>query len=230
MPHSVYLLHAPMFFAAGGGGRFPSILRGSRTVLIQYDATNFLKTIERERVTHFSGSPTPMKRLVDHPDVGKFNLKSVKVIGLTGAPHSLAEIKGIEKVFGHVWQSSWGMSETGACGSMLQPEEVDLNGPTAGRAASIGVAQYGVEIRVVDDNGKEVPRDGKTPGEIIIRGDNVTRGYWNLTQETAETIRDGWLYSGDIGTVDRDGYIYVVDRKKDMIKSGGILVSAREVE
>ncbi|MEW6142356.1 MAG: long-chain-fatty-acid--CoA ligase [Chloroflexota bacterium] len=230
LPHSVYLLHAPMFFAAGGGGRFPSILRGSRTVLIQYDATAFLQAIERERVTHFSGSPTPMKRLVDHPDVDKFDLRSVRVIGLTGAPHSLAEIKGIERVFGHVWQSCWGMSETCACGSMLHPEEVDLNGPTARRAASIGLAQSGLEIKVVDESGKEVPHDSKTPGEVTIKGDIVTKGYWNQPEATAEALKDGWLYSGDLGTVDKDGYIYIVDRKKDIIKSGGILISAREVE
>jgi len=230
MPHSVYLLHAPMFFAAGGGGRLTPVLRGCRTILMQYEVTAFLKAIEHEHVTHFSGSPTPIKRLVDHPDAARYNLKSVQVIGLTGGPHSLVEIQGIEKVFGHVWYSSWGMSETCACGSMLQPEEVDLNGPTARRAASIGLAQFGLEMKVIDESGKEVPRDSKTPGEIIIKGDIVTRGYWNQPEATAETVKDGWLYTGDIGTVDEDGYIYIVDRKKDMIKSGGILVSAREVE
>ncbi|MCX8125893.1 MAG: AMP-binding protein, partial [Dehalococcoidia bacterium] len=129
-----------------------------------------------------------------------------------------------------VWYSSWGMSETCACGSMLQPEEVDLNGPTARRAASIGLAQFGIEIKVVDDSGNEVPRDGRTTGEIIVKGDIVTKGYWNQPEATAEAIKDGWLYTGDVATVDEDGYIYIVDRKKDMIKSGGILISAREVE
>lgn len=229
-PHSVYLLHAPMFFGAGGGGRLPPVLRGATCVIITSDTETVLRTIEREKITHFSMSPTPIKRLVDHPDVEKYDLSSVRVIGLTGAPHSVAEIKRIEEVFGHVWYSTWGMTESSNAGSTLQPEEVGIKGPTAKRMASVGKAQMGVEIRVVNENGEDISPNGKEVGEVIMRGDHVMVGYWNMPEDTPNTLRNGWLYSGDVAIIDEDGYIYIVDRKKDMIISGGINISPREIE
>lgn len=229
-PHSVYLLHAPMFFGAGGGGRLHAVLQGATCVITTSEAETVLRTIERERITHFSMSPTPIKRLVDHPDVEKYDLSSVHVIGLTGAPHSVAEIRRIEEVFGHVWYSEWGMTESCNAGSTLQPEEVAIKGPTAKRMASVGKAQLGVEIRVVNENGQDITPDGKEAGEVIMRGDHVMVGYWNMPEETANTLKNGWLYSGDMATMDEDGYIYIVDRKKDMIISGGVNIAPREIE
>jgi len=85
-------------------------------------------------------------------------------------------------------------------------------------------------LRVVDEDGRDVVHDGKETGEIIVRGDPITKGYWNMPEETAEAIKDGWFHTGDMATIDDDGYIYIVDRKQDIIKSGGIKVSAREIE
>lgn len=229
-PDSVYLLHAPMFFSAGGGGRLTTVLRGCRTIVMQYEVNAILRAIERERITHFTMSPTPIKRIADHPDVGKYDLTSVRMIGLTGAPHSIAEIRRIEEVFGHVWHSCWGMTETCSSGITLPPEEVEIDGPLSRRMASVGKPMPGFDVRAVNEDGEDIARNGKETGELIIRGDAVTAGYWNMPEETAETVRDGWLYTGDVVTIDEDGYIYIVDRKKDMIKSGGILVSAREIE
>ncbi|GAI14970.1 unnamed protein product, partial [marine sediment metagenome] len=147
-----------------------------------------------------------------------------------GAPHSLAEIRRIEEVFGHVWYSGWGMTETCNSGIMLQPEEVEIDGPLSMRTASIGKPMFGVDVRAVNEDGEDIVNNGTDTGELIIRGDCVTKGYWDMPEETAEATRDGWLYTGDVVTIDEDGYIYIVDRKKDMIKSGGILVSAREIE
>ncbi len=229
-PDSVYLMHAPMFFAAGGGSRFHAVLRGCRYIIMTYNVEAILRTIERERVTHFSMSPTPIKRLIDHPDVDKYDLSSVRVIGLSGAAHPISEIKKIEEVFGHVWYSAWGMTETSTCGTCLQPEEVEIDGPLAKRIGSVGKAEIGIEVRAVDDSGKDIAHNGKDMGEAILRGDTVTKGYWNMPDETAEVLKDGWFYTGDIVTIDEDGYIYIVDRKKDIIISGGINISAREVE
>ena len=229
-PHSVYLLHAPMFFAAGGGARLHAILRGCTSIVMTYNAETILQTIQREKVTHMSYSPTPIKRIVDHPDIGKYDLSSVQFMGLTGAPHSISEIRAIEKWFGHVWVSSYGLAETVNCGATLQPEEVEIEGPTARRMASIGKPQVGIDLRVVDEDGRDVVHDGKETGEIIVRGDPITKGYWNMPEETAEAIKDGWFHTGDMATIDDDGYIYIVDRKQDIIKSGGIKVSAREIE
>ena len=111
-PHSVYLMHAPMFFAAGGGSRFHAVLRGSRCLIMTFDAAKALERIEKERVTHFSMTPTQIRRMIEHPRVREFDLSSVCQIGLIGAPHPVAEIKQVEEVFGHVWFCAWGMTET----------------------------------------------------------------------------------------------------------------------
>ncbi len=227
---SVYLLHAPMFFTAGGGGRFPCILRGCRVIVTSYDAAGMLQIIEKERVTHLTGSPTPIKRLVEHPDAKKRDLSSVRVVGLTGGVHGEAEIRAIELAFGHVWYSSWGMTETCACGTILPPEEVALEGPLAARLGSIGRAQDGLEFRAVKENGDDVNRDGLDVGELICRGDVVIGSYWRDPEETTAALRDGWLHTGDMVVIDADGYIYIVDRKKDIIISGGINIAARELE
>lgn len=230
LPNSVYLLHAPMFFAAGGGSRLHAVLRGCTCIVMTYDVEEILKTFEKERVTHFSMSPTPIRRIIDHPDVSKYDLSSVQMIGLTGAPHSVAEIEKIERIFGHVWFGAWGMSESCTPGTILQPEEVAITGPLSRRVASVGKAHVGMEVRVVTGNGNDVAHNGKEVGEAILKGDNIMKGYWNIPEETAEVLRDGWFYSGDLATVDEDGYIYIVDRKKDIIISGGINISSREIE
>jgi acyl-CoA synthetase (AMP-forming)/AMP-acid ligase II len=227
---SVYLLHAPMFFAAGGGGRLPCILKGCRVIITSYETQRMLQIIEKERVTHFTGSPTPIKRLVEHPDVTRYDLSSVQVIGLTGGIHTEAEITEIERVFGHVWYACWGMTETCACGSIMTPEEVRLEGHLSSRIGSIGKAQVGLELTAVNENGYEIKHDGKEIGELICRGDIVMKGYWNSPEETSIALHDGWLRTGDIVVIDRDGYIYIVDRKKDIIISGGINIVPRELE
>lgn len=229
-PDHVYLLHAPMFFAAGGGARLHTILRGCTTIIANSDAETVLKTVDREKITHMSFSPTPIKRIIDHPDIDKYDLSSVQLIGLTGAPHSLAEIRKIEQIWGHVWVSSYGLAETVNCGATLQPEEVDIEGPTAKRMTSIGKPHVGIDLRVVTEDGDEVAHDGKEAGEIIVRGAPITKGYWNMPEETAQLIKGDWFYTGDMATVDEDGYIYIVDRKQDIIKSGGVKVSPREIE
>jgi long-chain acyl-CoA synthetase len=229
-PHHVYLLHAPMFFAAGGGARLHAVLRGCTCIIMTYNADAVLQATERERITHMSFSPTPIKRIIDYPDIDKYDLSSVKFIGLTGAPHSVAEIEKIEQIFGHVWCSAYGLAETVNCGTVLQPEEVEVEGPLAKRMGSVGKATIGIDLRVVDENGRDVAPDGQEVGEIILRGDSVPKGYLGMPRETAETVKEGWFYTGDMATVDEDGYIYIVDRKKDMIISGGINIYPREIE
>ena len=229
-PDSVHMMHAPMFFAAGNGSRFHAVLRGSRCIIMNYDADRALEIIEKERVSHFSMTPSAIARIIDHPRVGDYDLSSVRQIGLVGAPHPIAEIKKIEEVFGHVWYSTWGMTETSTGGTVLQPEDVALEGPLSPRLTSVGKAGIGMEMRVVDEAGTDVARDGKQTGEVILRGDAVMKGYWNKPEETAEVVKQDWFYTGDLATMDEAGYLYIVDRKKDIIISGGINISAREVE
>ena len=229
-PESVYLLHAPMYFAAGGGPRLHAVSGGSRCVIINYDVETVLRTIERQRVTHFSMSPTPIQRILDHPGVEDYDLSSVRMIGLSGAPHPAAEIRRVEALFGHVWYSTYGMTETNVCGTCLPPAEVAVSGPLSRRIASVGRPVRGMAVMVVDADGAEVPHDGSTMGEVILRGDAVSRGYWHQPEHTAGTIRDGWFYSGDLATVDEDGYLYIAGRRKEVIISGGVNIAAREIE
>jgi len=229
-PHHVYLLHAPMFFAAGGGARLHPMLRGCTCIVMTYDAQAILQTIEKEQITHMSFSPTPIKRIIDHPDAGKYDLSSVEFIGLTGATHSVAELKKIEQLFGHVWCSHYGLAESVNCGAILQPEEVAIEGPLSKRLGSIGKATGAVDLRVVNEQGHDVAPDGEELGELILHGDMMTNGYLGMPQETADIIKDGWFYTGDMATVDEDGYTFIVDRKKDMIISGGINIYPREIE
>ena len=122
------------------------------------------------------------------------------------------------------------MTETSTCGTVLHPEDVALEGPLSRRLTSVGRAETGMEVRVVDEAGRDVARDGNQIGEAILRGETVMKEYWNRPHETAEALNGGWFYTGDLATMDEDGYLYIVDRKKDIIISGGINISAREVE
>jgi len=229
-PDSIYLMHAPMFFAAGGGPRLHAVLRGCRYVIITYEAKTVLQTIEKERITHFSMTPTAIIRLINHPEVREYDLSSVRMIGLVGAPQSVTDIGKIEEVFGHVWCSTYGMTETNVCGTCLQPEEVALDGPLSRRLASVGKALVGMEVRVVDKRGNDIARNGMDMGEVILKGDTLIRGYWNAPEQTREAIKGGWFHSGDLATVDADGYIYIAGRIKDIIISGGVNIVAREIE
>jgi len=229
-PESVYLLHAPMYFAAGGGPRLHALSRGSRYVIINYDVETVLETIQRERVTHFSMSPTPIQRILDHPGVEKYDLSSVRMVGLSGAPHPAAEIRRVEALFGHVWYSTYGMTETNVCGTCLPPEEVAVSGPLSRCIGSVGRSVRGMALRVVDAAGAEVPHDGSAMGEVILKGDAVSPGYWRQPEHTAEAVRDGWFYSGDLATVDANGYLYIAGRRKEVIISGGVNIAAREIE
>jgi long-chain acyl-CoA synthetase len=130
-------------------------------------------------------------------------------------------IRRVERAFGAPVLEGYGLSETSPAASFNHPDRVRKPG-------SVGTPIRGVQMRIVDDNGAEVPH-GQT-GEIVIRGHNVMKGYWRRPEETSAAIRDGWFRTGDIGRVDQDGYVYIVDRKKDLIIRGGYNVYPREIE
>jgi acyl-CoA synthetase (AMP-forming)/AMP-acid ligase II len=134
--------------------------------------------------------------------------------------------------FGPIFSQIYGLTETVSEATCLWAEEhvIDGSPEVVHRLGSCGKETINCHVRVVRPDGKDVSRDGQEVGEIIIKGDVLMKGYWNMPEVTAETIRDGWLYSGDLATMDSDGYIYIVDRKKDMIISGGINIYPREIE
>jgi acyl-CoA synthetase (AMP-forming)/AMP-acid ligase II len=132
------------------------------------------------------------------------------------------------EIFGPVFVQLFGQTESPMTGTILRAAEHVLDGPESVRLASCGRARSGVRIRVVDFADRPVPAG--VPGEICIRGDSVMKGYWERPEETAATLRGGWLHTGDVGKMDEQGYVYILDRTKDMVISGGMNVYPREVE
>jgi len=232
LPHYKVLMCTPPFYMGFCGSLISVILRGGCTIvtLEKFEPKTVLETIQREKINYTMFVPTMTSRLVNHPDVDRYDYSSLKTVITSAAPISVDLLKKAISIFGDVYVMPFGTTETVLSGCMLQKEEVSLEGPASRRLASVGKAAVGYDVRVVDEQGNDIPPGSSQVGEIIIRGDAVTKQYWKLPKETAESIRDGWWYSGDLAQVDEDGYIYIVDRKKDMIVSGGANIYPREIE
>lgn len=231
-PSDTYLLSGPFYFNSGGAFRTSATWVGSTIVIMTFKAESVLRTIERERVTCFHGGPTMLGMLVHHPNVHKYELGSVRAISATGSALPTTLWKKAEEIFGPVINVIYGMTENTGAGTILRREDVAVDDAAVSerRMSAAGRPMVNVDVRVVDETGNPVRPNGMEVGEIILRGDPVTKGYWNDPAETGQTIRDGWFYTGDAATVDEDGCIYVVDRKGDMIKSGGMRIYPREIE
>jgi len=192
-------------------------------VLPAFDPGEVLKTIEEEKITIFFGVPTMFQFLVDHPDFKKRDLSSLRIAmyGAAPMPTSLVE-RLVGELPGVQLYNLCGLTEMGPMGIYLKPDEQIRKVGAAGKPIILN------EARVVDENMKDV-EPGEV-GELILRAETMMKGYWNNPEATAETIRDGWLFTGDLATVDEEGYITLVDRKKDMIITGGMNVYSAEVE
>ena len=231
-PNAVFLHAGPMFHLA----TFPAVINitlngGAHAILPKFDLKNLMEVIERDRVTSTVLVPTMINFLINHPDIGKHDLSSLRRITYGAAPMPLELLKRAMKVFPEVeFFQGYGQSESSPLLTTLIPEDHIIEGPEriTRRLASCGRPVIGVEVEVVDENGGAV-KPGEV-GEVVARGPNVMMGYWKLPEETATTLRGGWLHTGDMATIDEDGYIYLVDRKKDMIISGGENVYSTEVE
>ena len=206
------------------------LYRGGRVILLErFDVEKVLDLVEREKVTFLNLVPTMLIRLISHPDIGNYNLENLKTIMYAGAPIALSKIQeAMRKLGDHRFYT--GLGSTEASGSILSfpNKEHAMEGPMAEKLSSVGRESINVEVRVVDSEGKDVTVGAI--GEVIAKGANIALGYWKLPEETAEIFKDGWLYTGDMAKVDSEGYVYIVDRKKDMIISGGENISSREVE
>src|SRR2546427_9631387 len=170
--------------------------------------------------------------LVNSPERQKYDLSSLQWISIGGAASSPALVREVEEKLGCTCFSGYGLTETAPVLSIsLMKPGLHWEGEQryAGQAMT-GHAIPGVEIRVVDAHDKDVPHDGKTVGEIITRSDGVMEGYWQQPQATAEALRGGWFHPGDMATLNEEGYLLIVDRKKDIIVSGGENISSLELE
>jgi long-chain acyl-CoA synthetase len=169
----------------------------------------------------FEGVPTMYSAMLNAPDAAQFDASSLKVCISGGAAMPVEVMRGFEQKFGCTVLEGYGLSETSPMASFNHPDRERKPG-------SIGTPVAGVEMKVVNDDGDELSQG--EPGEIVIRGHNVMKGYWKRPDATSEAIRDGWFHSGDIGRVDEDGYFFIVDRKKELIIRGGYNVYPREIE
>jgi long-chain acyl-CoA synthetase len=218
-------LSVPFFHVTGCHSTLVATLAfGSKLVLMyRWNAERALELIERERITSFGGVPTMVWQVLESPDFAKRDTSSVQSIGYGGAPAPPELVKRIKEHFPKVSPGNgYGMTETSSLAVGNGGEDYIRKPDSVGRPAPVN------DIKIADDDGNEVPT-GEL-GEVCMRGPNVVKGYWNKPEPTAETFRDGWLHSGDIGRVDEEGFLYIVDRAKDMVIRGGENVYSVEIE
>jgi long-chain acyl-CoA synthetase len=230
LQNAIYLHAAPMFHLANGAAMYCMFLTAGTNAIIKAFAPEAMaQAIERFRVTHVLLVPTMIQMFVDHPAIAGRDLSSLQEILYGASPISEALLdRAMARLPGVRFSQAYGMTELSPVATTLMPEEHVGSGRAKGWHRSAGRAALGVEVRIVDDNDRPVPPG--TVGEIVVRGDNVMMGYWNRPQETAKAIVSGWMHTGDAGRMDEDGYVYVVDRLKDMIVTGGENVYSIEVE
>ncbi|MFI5026105.1 MAG: AMP-binding protein, partial [Solirubrobacterales bacterium] len=222
-PGDVVLGALPLFHSFGQSvGMNSSLLVGACLTLVpKFDPGETLETMQRDRVTHFYGVPTMFGALLHHPERESFDTSSLRNCITGGASMPVEVLRGFEEAFDAKVLEGYGLSETSPVASSNHPDMERKPG-------SIGTPIEGVEMNVVDEDDNEVAQ-GEV-GEIVIRGHNIMKGYWQRPDATEEAMRGGWFHSGDMARTDEAGYFYIVDRKKDLIIRGGYNVYPREVE
>lgn len=225
---SVFLGLQPMYHAVRPFF-FPCWIRGATHVIVpDFQADTALSTIEVSRVTHVKTVPTVLIRLLAEPGLRRRDLRSLRTIYYGGSPMPVEKLREAIDIFGPIFVQNYGQTESAMTVCLLRKEDHQLNGPGSKRLGSIGRPYSWVEVRLVDESGNEVAAGAV--GELVVRGDHNMMGYLDRPAETADSLRDGWVHTRDIGTADQDGYIYLLDRKVDMIISGGENIYPGEVE
>ena len=230
----VWIHAAPLFHLADGWATWSITWVGGVHVLVpEFREQTVLEAIESEGVTITNMIPTMLNALVNCPEVGDYDHSSLRLLLSGGSPIAESLVERIMETFGCDYAQTYGMTETSPYLTVSTLKD-HLKGLSREEQmqfrASTGREFITVELRVVNPEGEEVEPDGEEVGEIIVRGDSVTQGYWNLPQLTGEAIRDGWLYTGDMAVMEPEGYVTIVDRRGDMIITGGENVYSVEVE
>jgi fatty-acyl-CoA synthase len=223
-----------MFHLADAWATFAiTLVGGVHVFLPRFDAGRALDLLESERVTLSNLVPTMLGEMVALPGAGERDWSALRLVLSGGAPIAPETVARIRETFSSEYVQTYGMTETSPYLTLSRLTRAQAELPRDERlrlSARTGRPFLGVELEVVDEQGRRVPCDDATVGEIRVRGVTVTRGYWRRPDATAEAIREGWLYTGDLATVDRHGFVEIRDRKKDMILSGGENVYSIEVE
>ncbi|MGQ0585181.1 MAG: fatty acid--CoA ligase [Reyranella sp.] len=226
-PGAQNIVCLPMFHIGGAGWGIAGLFAGATNhVMREFVPVNVLETIQRERIQVMLLVPAMILFLVQAPQIRETDLSSLQLIVYGAAPIPAELLKQAMTVFGCGFQQVYGLTETTGAITLLPPEDHDPSDPR--KLLSCGYAQVGVELRIVDDAGKDLPL-GQV-GEIAIRSPQVMHGYWRLPDATKRAIHGDWFFSGDAGYLDDKGYLYIYDRVKDMIVSGGENIYPAEVE
>jgi long-chain acyl-CoA synthetase len=222
---NAYLLSVPFFHATGCHSVLVANLAfgGKIVIMYRWDAGRALELIERERITTFGGVPAMVWQVLDHPDFDKRDLSSVKSIGYGGAPAAPELVRRIEAMFpGRTPSNGYGLTETSSVTTMNSGSDYLL------KPESVGVPVPVCDVKVVDADGEAL--GGGDVGELWIKGPNVVKGYFSKPEATEASFTDGWLHSGDVARLDDEGFVFIVDRAKDMVIRGGENVYCVEVE
>jgi long-chain acyl-CoA synthetase len=229
-----HLMVLPFFHIGGDSHVWPFFLTGGCNVILpnrSFDPVTVLKAIQEEKVTDMQIVPTQLSALLSHPDLKKYELNSLNRIYYAASPMPVELLRRGLEVFGPIFAQGYGQTESGPqiCTLPKEAHEV-LDKPAEAQKVllSCGQPSLGVHVRVVDKENRDVGPG--IVGEIIALSDSIMMEYWKKPKETAETIVEGWLHTGDLAYYDEKGFIYIVDREKDMIVSGGENVYSREVE
>lgn len=226
----IHLVVAPMSHAAGVLAIFSMANGGTQVILPQFDAEKVAETIQNEGVTHLFLPPTAIYMLLASPGVNKYDYSSLEHFIYAAAPMSVDKLKECLNVFGPVMTQSFGQAEAPMFCTYLSPEDHLVIGSNTKekRLASCGRQTLQMRVAIMDDDGNILPPNER--GEIVVNGNLVMMGYYKNPEATEEVSTFGWHHTGDIGYKDEDGYVYIVDRKKDMIITGGFNVYPSEIE
>ena len=230
LPTDRMLIVMPLYHIGGKIEQLAFAIRGASTILQRaFTPTGVLRDIHEHRITSAHLAPVMVQRLMNAPDLDDYDLSSLWLVQYASAPMSVALLRRAVAKFGPIFAQVYGLTE-GLMGTILQPHQhlPDGNAVDVGRLASAGQAFSDSAVRVVHPDGTDCAVD--EIGEIIIGGPGNMSGYWNNNELTVQVLRHGWLHTGDMGYLDEDNYLFVADRKKDMIISGGENVYSREVE
>ena len=228
-PDSRILIVMPMFHV-GAMSEASAMLYAGGTVILQrkFEPVEVLKAIERERITHVHMAPTMVQALLDEPSIQSHDTSSLRIFNYAAAPMPVSLLRRAIDQFGPIFMDIYGSTE--APGTILFPHQHVLDGDPeqVKRLGSVGQSNSITDLRIVDDNGD--PCAAGIAGEIVVRSEAAMAGYWNDSTATLQALRNGWFHTGDIGYLDERDYLFLVDRKKDMIISGGENIYCREVE
>ena len=230
------LLSVPLYHVAGIQTAISGIYSGRTTVIqAQFESLDWMKLVQNYEINRVMLVPTMIKQIIDNKNFDNYDFRSLNVITYGAAPMPISVLEeSINKFKDAKFINAFGQTETAATITALGPEDHDISGTEdeksrkLKRLTSIGKPLQDIEVRIVDENGKEA--SVYDVGEIVAKGERIMSGYWNNPKATMNAIKNGWLYTGDLGYRDEDGYIFLAGRAKDFIKRGGEMISPEEIE